>query len=572
MIVENFWLVSISYYLISIVIIVIVLSLLNRHEKLKLKKEIENLEKEKNLVISSAILTELNKVKALANNEELKDKYKKWKKQFDDIKNKEIAAISSDINEIDLLYLDNNYKDLRKVIFDVELKINSLKTKTEFLLDEIKEVTLSEERNRETITKLKAEYRDILHTYQDDLDSYSIIKKPLELQFENINKLFSSFEDLMENNEYLEVSKIVKAIDDIVQNLKVIIDETKPIVSLGKKLIPKKIDEIMYLERSMINDGFNLEYLNIDYNKEEAEKKIIDIFRRLNVLNVQDSLFELKIMYDYFVSLFSDFEKEKVSRKYFEEYSKNIILKTVKLEKINNKLLKKIDDIKYSYDLSEDEVAVIFEIKDELSDIRETCDRLRDIKRSKILPYTKLAKEIEYLNIRLIKTEEKLNVALRTLGNLKNDEKRAREQLNEIKTILFSAKEKVRTFKLPVVPKNYYVELSEANNAVETLMYELDKRPISISALNMRVDTARDLTLKVYNTINETVKTAKMAEMAIIYGNRFRTINKEIHVGLVKAESMFNRGLFKNSLEMAINTINIVEPGIHNKLMGEYKL
>ena len=301
MIVENFWLVSISYYLISIVIIVIVLSLLNRHEKLKLKKEIENLEKEKNLVISSAILTELNKVKALANNEELKDKYKKWKKQFDDIKNKEIAAISSDINEIDLLYLDNNYKDLRKVIFDVELKINSLKTKTEFLLDEIKEVTLSEERNRETITKLKAEYRDILHTYQDDLDSYSIIKKPLELQFENINKLFSSFEDLMENNEYLEVSKIVKAIDDIVQNLKVIIDETKPIVSLGKKLIPKKIDEIMYLERSMINDGFNLEYLNIDYNKEEAEKKIIDIFRRLNVLNVQDSLFELKIMYDYFV-------------------------------------------------------------------------------------------------------------------------------------------------------------------------------------------------------------------------------------------------------------------------------
>ena len=222
--------------------------------------------------------------------------------------------------------------------------------------------------------------------------------------------------------------------------------------------------------------------------------------------------------------------------------------------------------------MSEDEVAVIFEIKDELSDIRETCDRLRDIKRSKILPYTKLAKEIEYLNIRLIKTEEKLNVALRTLGNLKNDEKRAREQLNEIKTILFSAKEKVRTFKLPVVPKNYYVELSEANNAVETLMYELDKRPISISALNMRVDTARDLTLKVYNTINETVKTAKMAEMAIIYGNRFRTINKEIHVGLVKAESMFNRGLFKNSLEMAINTINIVEPGIHNKLMGEYKL
>ncbi len=571
MIVENFWLVSISYYIISIVIIIIVLSILNRLEKKKLKKEIETLERDKNLIISSSILTELNKVKALANNEELKTKYKKWKKKFEDIKTKEIAEISGIINEIDLLYLDNNYKDLKKVIFDCELKINNLKTKTDFLLEEIKEITLSEERNRETITKLKAEYREILQIYNDDKEGYSIIKKPLELQFENVNKLFQSFEDLMDANEYTEVSKIVKAINDIMLNLKVIIEETKTIVSLGKKIIPKKIDEITYLERSMTNDGYNLEYLNIEYNIVEADKKIKDIFQRLNVLNVQDSLFELKIMYDYFLSLFSDFEKEKVARKYFEEYSKNIILKTVKLEKINNKLLKKIDDIKYSYDLSDDEAAVIFEIKDDLSDIRETCDRLRDMKRSKILSFTKLAKEVEFLNVRLLKTEERLNVALRTLGNLKNDEKRAREQLNEIRTILFSAKEKVRTFKLPVVPKNYYVELSEANDAVETLLYELEKRPISMKTLNMRVDTARDLTLKVYNTINETVKTAKMAEMTIVYGNRFRTNNKEINVGLVKAENLFFKGLFKNSLEVAISTINLIEPGIHNKLLGEYK-
>ena len=34
-----------------------------------------------------------------------------------------------------------------------------MKTKSNFLLDEIKEITLSEEKNRETITKLKSEYR-----------------------------------------------------------------------------------------------------------------------------------------------------------------------------------------------------------------------------------------------------------------------------------------------------------------------------------------------------------------------------------------------------------------------------
>ena len=55
----------------------------------------------------------------------------------------------------------------------------------------------------------------------------------------------------------------------------------------------------------------NLEYLNIDANIEEANKKIKDIFGRLNVLNVEDSLFELKTMHDYFDSLYADFDKER---------------------------------------------------------------------------------------------------------------------------------------------------------------------------------------------------------------------------------------------------------------------
>lgn len=54
------------------------------------------------------------------------------------------------------------------------------------MLDEIKDVTLSEERNRETITKLKAQYREILSTYKDYENEYEIVKVPLELQFENI--------------------------------------------------------------------------------------------------------------------------------------------------------------------------------------------------------------------------------------------------------------------------------------------------------------------------------------------------------------------------------------------------
>ena len=564
-------LIAVAYYILTIIIVIIVLALISKREKNKLKKEIDELEKEKNLIISASMLSELNKVEALVNNDEMQIKLDDWHKRFNEIKDIELPKITDEINEIEELYEDKDYKELKNIMLKVDFELNNLKTKAGFLLDEIKDVTLSEERNREVITKLKATYRDIYSNYKDYEEEYSIIKVPIELQFENVDKLFQAFEATMEKNAYTEVGRIVKAITDIIDNLKVVIEETRPIVNLGKNLIPKKIDDIKNISEKMTKEGYNLEYLNIDYNIKEANKKIQDIFQRLNVLNIEDSLFELKTMHDYFDSLYNDFDKEKVSKKIYEEYSRSILIKATKLEKINNELYKKIDDIKYSYDLSDDEVAVIVEIKDEIMNIRASYDKIVDVARSKIMAYSRLAKEMEIINAKLIKTEEKLNGALKSLGSLKEDELRAREQLDEIKTILNQTKEKVRSFKLPSVPKNYYVELSEAMAAINELVKALDKRPISIKILNVRVDTARDLVLKVYNTINETVKTARMAEVAIVYGNRYRVTNKEVDFNLIKAENNFLKGNFKNSLENAINAINIVEPGIYKRLLEEYK-
>lgn len=567
----TFLLIAFAYYIVTIIIIVVILNLLNRREKNILKKEIEELETAKNLIISASMLSELNKVEALVNNDEMRAKLKDWKKRFKNIKEVEMPKITDTLNEIEELFETHNYKELKGLVLKADFDLNNLKTKADFLLEEIKDVTLSEERNRETITKLKAEYREIITTYKDYEEDYAIVKVPLELQFETVDKLFSTFEMAMDQNAYTEVGKIVKAIADLILNLKVIIEETRPIVSLGKTLIPTKIEDIKQISGKMIKEGYNLDYLNIDYNIEEANKKILDIFQRLNVLNVEDSLFELKTMLDYFDSLYNDFDKEKISKKLYEDFSRSILIKATKLEKVNNELYKKLGDIKYSYDLTDDEVAVITEIKDEIMNIRASYDKMVDVARSKVLSYSKLAREMELINSKLVKCEEKLNGALKTLGSLKEDELRAREQLDEIKKILFSTKERIRSYKLPTIPKNYYVELSEAMEAINELTKELDKRPISIKVLNLRVDTARDLVLKVYNTINETVKTARMAETAIVYGNRYRVTNKEVDFGLTKAENSFLKGNFKNSLENAINAINIVEPGIHKKLLEESK-
>ena len=562
---------GITYYVISIVIIVIVLNLINKKEKKKYQDEITTLERDKNLIISSSILSELNKVEALVNNDKLQESYEEWQKRFKEIKDVEVPKITDTLIEIEDCFNEKDYKALNEKIAKAELEIFYVKTRANFLLDEIKEITLSEERNRETITKLKAKYREIVTKYNKNKNDYKDVCAPLELQFENVDKLFIAFENAMEANSYEEVGKIVKGIDDLIGNLGIVIEEAPGIILMGKNLIPNKMKDIKSISLRMTQEGFNLDYLNLDYNIAEAEKKISDIFARLNVLNVEDSVFDLKTMLDYFDSIYNDFDKEKYAKKVFMDCIRTVLVRANRVEKINNGLYRKLDVIKYSYDLTDEDVKIIQVIKEEVIAIKKDYNELVDAHRNKSFAYTRLGKEMEGLSVRLAKTEEKLELALRSLGSLEEDEKRAREQLDEIKDLLKKASQIIVSYKLPIVPNYYYVQLSEANVAIKEIIKELNKKPISIKTLNIRVDTARDLVLKLYNTSNEIVKTAAMSEMAIVYGNRYRPVNKNLDIDLTRAEELFFKGEFKRSLETTIKAIETVEPGVHERLLESAK-
>ena len=564
--------IAILFVLITLVTIGVVIFLNIRKKDKKYNDTIIDLERSKNLIISGSILSELNKAESLINNKELEEKYNYWKATFKEIKDKDVVHITDRLIDVEDYLVNKKYKEVDNMLCEIEYDIHMARAKSEELLRDIEEITLSEERNREIVTKLKTEYRQIYLQYNNSNKSdYSIILNTLELQFENVDKLFSAFEIAMENNVYSEVGKIVKALDDTIGNLKIVIEEAPSIILMGEKMIPTRIKDIKKQSDKLIEDGYNLDYLKIEYNIAESEKKVRDIFDRLKVLNLEDSIFEMRTILDYFDRLYQDFEKERIAKKLFDDYIRTVILKCKKLNKIIAGLQNKIADIKYSYDLTDDDVKIIEELAKEVRICEDSYNKTMDSFRNKEQAYSRLTKEMEHTNVRLVKAEEKLDYTLRSLGSLKEDEIRAKEQEDAIKNIMKQTKEHITSFKLPVIPKEFYTEYQEANEALKNMSLELEKKPISIQVLNTRVDTARDLALKVYNTAYSTVKKASMAENAIVYGNRFRAVNKEINNGLTKAERLFFKGMFNESLSEAIKSINIVEPGIKDKLLNEYK-
>ena len=88
---------------------------LSNEEKINvLKGCLNNLERDKNLIISSSILSELNKVEALVNNVELKKKYENWQERFEAIRDEEIPKITDEIIELQDDFNERDYNKLKK--------------------------------------------------------------------------------------------------------------------------------------------------------------------------------------------------------------------------------------------------------------------------------------------------------------------------------------------------------------------------------------------------------------------------------------------------------------------------
>ena len=567
---SGLWLLIGTFFVIAVVLIIVVLNLIQRQKRKEFEKEVQELDKEKNVIASTPVMAELSKVEAIVKNDKMEEKYKRWQKRFEEIKNDRITKLTDMIVDLELSVSMKDYKTMRLKLAKTEMEIYKVKTSADHLLGEIQEITVSEEKYRSIITKLKAKYRELNSKYQDHKSDYDEIQDAIDLQFENIERRFADFEEVMENNEYNEVVHVVKALDTMIDHMSIVIDEVPNLVLLGKQLIPKRIEEITSTYETMVKDGYVLDYLNIPYNMEEALKNVKEIIDRVKVLNLEECMFELKTMLDYLDSLFHDFEKEKLSRKLYEENALDFDRKLKKINKIVSDIYEQMDDIKNMYDLSNDDIKDMEDVRMRLLALNKSYQELLEQKEKKQLSFTKLASELEVMSNLLKQLEEDLDQSLKSLGSMYDDEVRAREQLNEIQELLKECKLRIRSYKLPIITNNYFVELAEANEAILEIIKELEKKPIVIKVLNTRVDTARDLVLKLYHTTNEMIKTAQLAERAIVYGNRYRSNMEEIDRGLTNAEMLFYKGNYKGALETSINTIDLIDSEIHEKLLNFY--
>lgn len=558
-IMDSILLVIVITTVVSIILIVASILIVRHSQNKKYKELLNDLDVTKNGVVNVSVLTEISKVRDLVKTDNLKAKLESWDNTFNDIKDKDLNKVTDMISDADYLIDKKDYKGAIRKISNIELELNLLKKRADKLLKEIRIITESEERNRAIITKLKVNYRELQNKFERSIKEYGDIAESLQKKFDEIDVEFQKFESAMDINDYVEVEKLVIIINESIEEIKKLLDEIPSLVMTATVVIPGRYEETSVQYSRMIRDGYPLDYLNVEYNLKEIKEKVSSIMDNLKELKIEDAPVELKTIVDYLDSLLSDFDREKDSKDRFKEDSKKFRYKLEKINKVVCDIYIQIDDIKVTYDLSTEEINKFSLLNKTLEEINEDFKTLLEHSKGKTFAYSKLVEELDGLNIKLSRLQDDLDYQLRSITSMKDDEYRAKEQLDSIKNLLKQAKNKIKDYKLPVIPSSYFVELKEAQDAIREISKELEKKPIVIKILNIRVDNARDLVFKIYNKTNDMIKLAMMSEDTIIYGNRYRSSYPELDSSLEKATALFYKGQYDKAYDIALNAINLVE-------------
>ena len=563
---NNVFLVVITTFIIAIIFVLITFFIVRKKSSKKYKEKVEELDIEKNQLINVKVLSEITKVRSLVKTDNLRHKLDEWDGTFNYIKDKMLPFITDEISEVDFMIDKRDFKGAIKKMTSIELEIEQLRRKSKKLIDEIQIITNSEERNRALITKLKVVYRELQGKFSRCEKEYGELKERIQEEFDKLDGNFLNFEELMEQNDYVEVEKIVIVIEEELNKLRDVLDNISSLLLMATVLIPGKIEEAKLLYGRMQRDGYPMDYLNVEYNLDEITKKTDIIMENIRDLKMDDANIELKTILDYFNSLFSDFDKEKECKDSFKEGCKKFRYKLEKVNKVVYDIYIQIDDIKVTYDLTDEEINRFSLLNRNLEGINDDFKTLLEHGKTKTFAYSKLYDELDGLSIKLSRLQDDLDYQLKSITSMQDDEYRAKEQLNTIQDLLKKAKMKLKDYKLPVIPSSYYVELKEAQDAIREIMKELDKKPIVIKILNIRVDTARDLVFKIYNKTNDMIKASQLSERMIIYGNRYRSTYQEVDQGLDQATMLFYKGQYDKSLEVSVNVIKLVEDNPLDKI------
>ena len=473
------------------------------------------------------------------------EKYNVYSKKFKEVFDNDDKFAESMIKQLNSLIASNQYKNIKTVIIDAKKAIAMFEESVNTLDSELYELIKPEEEARQAILKLKENYRRVKQIFYSNSNDLELVSNSFSKVFEKLDASFLEFEGHIESAEYEEANEMLPTISKVIAALETALSELPNLCIMVQSVLPEKIEMLSSEYNTIERRGVPLFNLSFKHRVEVWNATIDGIKKQLVSLQTSGVSAKIQQITDDIDKTRSLLNTEMDDKAIFEEAADRLYQSAINLEKDFLKVCSLLPDVEKIYIITDEQKHNIEVLKDDMTRMgnsKRTLDNY--IHSGTKQPYSILRKKLDEL-------QHDYDIAAKGLKDFTTYIESLRSSSEEAYNLIFvyyyrckQSEAILREIGIDSLTAQY----QESFEACYENLNEIDKylkiQPIDVMYVNEKVEQLKNIANRLFDEIDNKNREEQLAESAIVYVNRDRHHQFDVHQQLCALEETFYSGEF----------------------------
>ena len=473
------------------------------------------------------------------------EKYNMYSRRFKEVFDGDDKFAESMIKQMKALIANNQYKNIKIVLQDTKKAIAAFEESVNQLDSELYEIIKPEEEAKHTILQLKENYRRVKQLFYANSSDLELVSTSFTQVFDKLDESFSNFESHIESGEYEEAQAIIPVIRQVVTALDTALATLPTLCILVAKIVPEKINQLSNEFNEIEKRGIPLFNLSF-YDKVDVwNNSLVAIRKRLVSLQIGGVKEEIDRIQDEIEAMRASLEKELADKNDFTSRCDVLYGQVVSLEKQYVKICSILPEIRMVYVVTEAHEADITKLNDHINRMGSSKRTLDNF----INSGTK--QPFSVLKTRLDELQDDYDAASDAMAQFKAYIESLKTSSEEAYTLVFAyyyrckqIESNLRILGIPAFAESYTAHIESCYSLLNEIDQALKIKPINVEEINAKVEQLKNTANVFFDEVENRIREAQLAESAIVFANRDRKQQMDLHTRLNALETQFFDGDF----------------------------
>ena len=357
--------------------------------------------------------------------------------------------------------------------------------------------------------------------------------------------MFVEFETHIESAEYDDAQGLLPTISKVVNALESALSQLPNLCILVNTVIPEKIEDLKKDYEVLEAQGLPLYNLAFQTKLGEWNNDLNIIRTRLTKLQIGNIMESLDALQSEIEEMRELLNNEQSDKNFFETHNEEIYQNVVDLEKSFLKICSLLPGLYRTYVVTDERKEKVEALKQTMNSLGTTKQSLDNYVHSSLKqPFSTLKGKLDELNNQYATAKEGMEEFKQYIEFLKTSSEEAYTLVFVYYYRLKQEESLLREIAIPEFSEPYKVRIEDCYDLLNEIDKAIKVQPIAVDEINEKVASLKGNANALFDEIENKFREMQLAESAVVYANRDRNHQDDVHQQLSALEQEFYQGEF----------------------------